>query len=206
MYTAIPENSKLEMGLNIHLFSFTLPYDLISQNDIVRVSITTLPEGNKQHFEIEAKKMNKCNHSFLINVTNETKKIIVVFRKKDEKTKNPIIASTIIHSHSFPKISQNIYQFLTGTLDNDIKTVKIYEPVQKQNAKQENMNRMVIGKMKVHLSFGNPYPTVTKETKNNNDLHQLKTNKNNSTNKKVKYNKFADENSKLTNVNENTYY
>ena len=83
-------------GLNIHLKSFKLNPKLASGNDKIRVSITTLPEKNKEAFVTEARQMNFVHHFFTINVTDQTQKIIFVFRKI-EFFDDPIIASTIVH-------------------------------------------------------------------------------------------------------------
>lgn len=202
------ENKILEMGLKIHLYSFNLPRGLINDNDTIRVSITTLPEQNKQNFEVAFRKIHNCNHDFTVNVTSETKKILFVFRKIDSQLKNPIIASTIIHSNHFPKISQNIYKFLTGTATNHVKNVKIFEPVQKQKeTTQKVTNRRQIGEMKVQLFFTSPYPTVieTKTNNNNvsNDLEQVREIKHKQFDVKIKYNKYKnDENVPILNSTE----
>ena len=68
--------------MNIHLLSFKLPKDVVKDKEEIRVSITTIPEENKEHFSIEGKKMYNANHVFSLNITNNTRKIIMVFRKK----------------------------------------------------------------------------------------------------------------------------
>lgn len=198
MNSITQENKKLEDGLNILLNSFELQYGLVTRNDTIRVSITTLPEEHKQHFEISASKICNCNHLFTVNITNETKKIIFVFRRKDSQLKNPIIASTIINSKHFPKMAQNIYQNFSGTKSNEIHKFKIFEPIQKNQAEkvQKVSNRRMLGEMKVELSLTSPYPTVIQSKENNNqskNLKQVKKLNKKPFDVKVKYQKLKDD-------------
>ena len=80
------------IGLNIHLKSFKLNPSIINENEKVRVSITTLPDQNKEAFVIEAKQMFCVHHFFTVNVSDKTEKIVFVFRKKGIFD-DPIIAS-----------------------------------------------------------------------------------------------------------------
>ena len=82
MNTSMQSNSEYQIGLNIHLLSFLLPNKLIHESDSVRVSVTTIPEENKQHFKIKGKKICSSNHVFSLNITNKTDRIVIVFRKK----------------------------------------------------------------------------------------------------------------------------
>lgn len=142
-------------GLNIHLISFTLEKNLISPSDKVRVSITTIPEENKQSFIIEANKMNYVHHFFTVNITDQTKKIIFVFRKKSFIQSDPIIASTVIHANEFPKS-------LNDQANTEIKTINIYESMAQINNfgyKYPYDSRRVFGQMQVQLVLTEAFPT-----------------------------------------------
>lgn len=160
------DGEKMKVGLKIHLFSFSLPHDLIKDTDEVRVSITSMPERVKQYFYFHGKEINNTDHVFSLNITNKTEEIIVVFRRKDFIENDPIVASTIIHNTEFPKIPQNINDLSSDKKITPIKTVKILEPNHKQK-KNPNKERKVIGKMKVQLSLTVPF--LENEESNNNN-------------------------------------
>lgn len=140
-------------GLNIHLKSFKLNPSLASGSDKIRVSITTLPEKNKEAFIIEAKQMNFVHHFFTVNVTDRTERIIFVFRKVGFFD-DPIIASTIIYAEDLPTKNPN---------NVEMKTMKIFEPVQNEN---KNKARRVCGEMQVQLSLTTAFPTFDKKDNN----------------------------------------
>lgn len=162
-------------GLNIRVLSFNLPKNLIKDSDDIRVSITTIPEENKQAFVIPARKMKDPHIVFGVNINipqedlpNEfvstgTEKIIVVFRKKSFFKCDSIVASTIIESKDFPK---NLSEAASN------KEFKIYEPVSRNDKKYENkyngiceiqqypakkINRNVIGFLQVQMSLTDPF-------------------------------------------------
>ena len=127
-------------GLNIDLQSFKLNPNLIKENNKVRVSITTFPEENKQAVIIDAKKMNYIHHFFKENITNETKKIMFVFRKKSFINNDPIIASSMIDSKNLPlPCNKN---------NTEIKTIYLYEPL-----RNGNKNRRILGEMQVQFTL-----------------------------------------------------
>lgn len=159
-------SDNFEIGLNIHLLSFTLPKNLIKDREEVRVSITTMPEGKKQHFYLKGKKMNYSNHVFSINITNQTKNIIIVYRKKNFFTDNPIIASKTLHMREYECFPKQPIE--TGMISTEVKTYNVYYPlqVQKEEEKQNNLNdqangksfkRKVLGQMQIQLTFTPPY-------------------------------------------------
>lgn len=195
-------DKNFEIGLNIHLISVKLPKKIIKSKDTIRVSITTMPEGNKQHFYMKRKKINCSNCVFLTNITNHTKHIIIVFRKKSILSKNPIIAQKTIHSKEFESFQQEpIENWIFST---EVKTLHIFSH-QKHNKENNRSHRnKYLGEMQIKLSFTTPYTTV----KENNDEQEIeKTNiKNQKTNKKdqyLDYQKIESEN--LYNNNENLY-
>lgn len=173
----IQGNGKFQNGLNIHLVSFSLPKQVIKEKETIRVSITTMPDEIKQHFTIKGKLMDYTNHLFSLNITSQTKKIIMVFRKKASfLTGNPIIASTTIQLDNFKETPME--QITSGMINTEIRSVNIYYPLQKQMKEEhkKNVERLIVGNMKIQLSFTTPFKQVKqdiikgngKNNKNNN--------------------------------------
>ncbi|KAK8865520.1 hypothetical protein M9Y10_011076 [Tritrichomonas musculus] len=133
-------------GLNIHMKSFKLSTGIVNENDKVRVSITTFPEQFKEAFIIEAKQMNCAHHFFTVNITDKTQKIVFVFRKKEAK-QDPIVASTTININQLPAKNK--------ATNLEMKTIKIYEPVQ-----NGNKNRKVYGEMQVQFSLTTAFSSI----------------------------------------------
>ncbi|KAK8845733.1 hypothetical protein M9Y10_020651 [Tritrichomonas musculus] len=197
-------NSKYQIGLNIHLLTFKLPEKLIHDSDSVRVSITTFPEENKQHFYVKGKKINTSNHVFSLNITNKTDKIVMVFRKKNPLGDDPIIASATIHLKKFTELP--IEQITCGTQMTDVKILDIYYPLQKQIQEEQskeqtngiankNMKRKVLGQMEIQLSFSTPYLNSNKEKTNKKENKNIskKMNKSYKPKKNGKYEQITDE-------------
>lgn len=144
-------------GLNLRILSFQLSSNLFKQSDEIRVSVTTIPEENKQNFSIPAHKMKEAKLTFGVNVNicqqdipndfvlANTEKIVVVFRKKNFFS-NPIIASTVITAKSFPK---NLSEPATA------KIFDIFEPINNKN--NNNKCRKIVGKMIVEMSLTDPF-------------------------------------------------
>lgn len=142
-------------GLNIHLFSFKLYANNVHPNDKIRVSITSIPEESKQAFIIEAKKINDVHHFFTLNITDKTKKIIFVFRKKSIIQNDPIIASTIIHRDEFP-ISRSDSQ------NTELKQIIIYEPIgYRANNANFIENRQILGQMQIQMSLQDSFVEIS---------------------------------------------
>lgn len=183
------QNTKeFENGLNIHLLSFNLPEDIVKENEKIRVSITSIPEGNKQSFSIEKKEINSFSYIFPITATNNTTKIILVFRRQkyddvDDHTYNPIIASTSIHINEFQNIPQS--QIISGMMNTDIKNINIYYPLQHQVKEmrkrgqevKNHMSRKVLGQVQVQLSFLAQYKNVKVSPVNDYFNYSVKNNK-----------------------------
>lgn len=129
------------LSLNIQLHSFDLPKSIVDRNDKIRVSITTLPDKQKQAFTFEANKMTVAHPSFTINFSEITEEIVFVFRKNNLFSNDHIIASTYIKSDEFPKLFKNVNNL-------DIKEMNIYEPIQHLKIKPKcTEERKIIGKM-----------------------------------------------------------
>lgn len=157
-------------GLNLSLLSFELPKNLVKDSDDIRVSITTLPDENKQAFTISARKIKDPHLTFGVNVTipqetipdgfvsDATEKIIIVFRKKSFFYNDPIIAASLIQAKDFPK---NL------SVPATIKTFDIYEPSRHNEKDKKNSiydgnrskknNRAIIGRMQVQMSLTDPF-------------------------------------------------
>ena len=175
----IQSKSTFENGMNVHLMSFALPKNIIKDNEEIRVSITTVPEEQKQSFSLAAKNMVNVNHVFSINITNETKKIIIVFRKKTFFSDNPIIASSIIHLIDLVDIPNQ--RMTNGMMMSDVKYYNIYYPLKNQRMEEnkDNIQRKVLGQMEIQLSLLPSYLIQEKnhQTKNKN-LSKIKINSN----------------------------
>lgn len=171
---------KTTFGLNLHISSFDLPRNILKETDEVRVSITTIPDENKQAYVIPARKMKDSDITFHFNVniarndipkeyiTMQTEKIIVVFRKKSFFS-DPIIASTIIPIKELPKdVSQTPEQ----------KVINIYVPLNKcendkVNRNDHSKNRKIIGRMNVQMNLTEPCHLKDFNLNNMNDLSNV---------------------------------
>lgn len=135
-------------GLKIHLSSFVLKQNLVQGSDKIRFSISTIPDGSKEIYEMEAKKLFESHHFFSINITNETRKILFVFRKKSFMKNDPIIASTIVLANEFPAPD--------NSNNREVKTVKIFEPLQRIKNIYDEQNRKVLGSMDIRFEIAQP--------------------------------------------------
>lgn len=170
-------------GLNIHLKSFKLNQKIISGNDKVRVSITTFPENNKEAFITEGKQMSFVHHFFTVNITDQTDKIVIVFRRHGFFD-DPIFGSTTISCKDFAtKDYENV----------EMKTMNIYEPLQSKGKKRRS-----IGEMEIQFSLTSAFPTF--KTNNKNNKNNKNNNQQNNTKqtycKNNKYTKINDDNAK----------
>lgn len=196
MSTSIVQNNAgFENGMIIHLLAFALPKSIVKDNEKVRVSITSMPDGNKQHFTIEGKKMLNANHVFSLNVTKQTKRIVFVFRKKILFSDNPIIASATIHLKDFKNIPHQ--QIKGGIIKTEIKTFNIFYPLPPQKDEVKKARR-VIGQMRIQLSSSSSLEdqSLQKSSKVNNKKNEKihKTKSNNKQKVKSNYEKLSEEN------------
>lgn len=165
------------LGLNIKLHSFEFFGNLVSANDTLRVSITTLPDGQKQAFTFNAKKMTSTTASFTIKFSECTENIVIVFRKQNILSSDHIFASTCIHSSEFPQLFNKIDNIA-------VQKINIYEPKQHNpNSKNNNLkdknDRKVIGNMIAQFSLlekfsRQDYSNGQQESKNNNQIDTSK--------------------------------
>ncbi|KAK8845746.1 hypothetical protein M9Y10_020664 [Tritrichomonas musculus] len=167
-------------SLKIHLKSIKFNRNLISPNDKIRVSVTTIPEDNKAAVVIDAKQMDDIHSSFAVDITDKTKKIVLVIRKKSFFQNDPIIASTIIRSSDLPAPS--------NSRNTEIKSMCLFEPLQnKDSSSLVNMHyskdRRIFGHMeilfRVESSFTaqkssfNLAPSSSKITKRDSSLNNI---------------------------------
>ena len=148
-------------GLNIQLRSLQLSNSLYNQNDTIRISITTYPEKNKQAFTINAKQMYKAHHLFTANITEQTTKVVFIFRKKNYLQGDPIIATASISSNEFPKLQND-------TRNDQIKSINIYEHI-KISPKVNGISSIkpkTVGEMKVQLSLCEAFQAQVYQEKN----------------------------------------
>lgn len=149
-------------GLSIQLKSFTLPSSIVAPNDTIRISITTIPQQQKEAFCISASEMNCSNIYFNVNISKRTEKIIVVFRKKSFFFQDPIIASTVIHQKDLPhEIGANSQINIE---------FPIFEPIQASNNKS---HRKIIGHMQLSMSL-NPAFYEAEGTRRSTSKHHNK--------------------------------
>lgn len=171
----INSSPKYEIGLNIHLLSFELPKKVIKNLDEVRVSITTMPDGVKQHYTLKGKKMENTNHVFSLNISNETRRIVMVFRKRVLFNDGPIIASKTIHLQEFKELPKS--PITSGSINSEVKTLNLCYPIQKQMVEEQtdkrNINRKVLGQMEIQLTFTTPYVKYKKDKRSRKDNNKL---------------------------------
>lgn len=129
-------------GLNLQFHSFEFLQGVISPNDTVRISITTIPDEQKQATTFNVSKMHLTTPTFNLKSNDSIQKIIIVFRKKKLGLIDHIFASTIIKAEDFSKYYDSM------------KRISIYEPVQRksQENEQDNNERKIVGSMIVQIS------------------------------------------------------
>ncbi|KAK8890990.1 hypothetical protein M9Y10_028192 [Tritrichomonas musculus] len=160
------------MCLNLQMHSFEFFNGLVGSNDTIRVSITTLPDGQKKAMTFDTKKIYAVHPSFTVNFSEITEKIVIVFRRKSMLSNDHIIASTVINSDEFPQLFKDAESI-------EMRRINIYEPVQhmsKENKKvAKNLyDRKIVGKMEIQLSLCERF-----ERQNNNLNNQLYSKNNN---------------------------
>ena len=166
------------LNLNIRMQSIELESSLISSNDKIRVSLTALPENIKEAQIFEAKKINHVQPSFKIQFKDNTKEILIVFRKKNYLEGDPIIASTVIYT-------SNISNIFKERNNQDEKKVTLYQ------INHANGTANVVGHMYINFTVNEE---IMRSKKNNNNNKINKENK--------KYNEFSKINSAFKKENE----
>lgn len=147
------------LNLKIQMESINLSRDVVNENDTIRVSITTLPDGQKQAQTFEAKEMKTSGPTFKIQMNDQTEKVVIVFRKKNILGTDHIIASTTLNSKDI--------RIFNEMMNNEHHNISIYEPLQNYNNKNNNKsnsknnnnkifhnkNRRIVGTMEVEFTL-----------------------------------------------------
>lgn len=166
------QNNKIDVGLKIHIFSFSFNKNLIKEIDDIRMSITTKPDKRKQYFYFNGKQFLNNDLVCTLNITNEANEIYIVIRKKNFIEGHPIIGSTIINSNNLPKIPQSINQLSIDKKETDIITLKILNSFEPHN-NDFYSNRNIIGEMKVQISVIPPKPNTNHFNSKDNNIKVL---------------------------------
>ena len=135
------------LNLNIQMQKINLSKDIIGENDTIRISITTLPDEQKQAQTMNVNEMNSKQPTFKIQMNDKTERIIIVFRKKSLFGTDHIIASTVIKT-------KNIHIF-KELINNEHQKITIYEPIQNKNNNKinESKDRRIVGTMEVEFTL-----------------------------------------------------
>ena len=148
------------LSLTINIQSIELLSQLVSSNDKIRISITTLPDEQKQAQVYDYQKLNTVRPTFKVEFKETTKKILIVFRKKSYLEADPIIASTTIYTDDLTNIFKEKNNF-------DFKKVNLFES-NKHNKEnyQQNETPKIIGN--ADICFGICEEKFIKSSKKNN--------------------------------------
>lgn len=161
------------LNLNINIESIELSNELLSSNDKVRISITTLPD-NQKHAEIfDSKKLNFIRPSFKIEYKNTIKKLLIVFRKKNYFDGDPIIATAVIYTENLTNIFKEQKNF-------DTKKVILYES-------SKNQVRNVVGQIEVNFFITEDLKNSKMNKKNDKKKYRENMKNNSSTKKENEY-------------------
>lgn len=135
------------MKLNIKLENLVLSKDLYQPNDKIRITMSTLPDEQSYSFNIEATYMDDIDKQFTFEISEKTKKMILLIRRKSSIKKDPIIASTILHLNQVPKS-------IDDKNNNKIQNILIYEPFPKEFNNQNSLleNRKILGNIDIQFT------------------------------------------------------
>lgn len=122
--------------------TFKLSKAIVRDNDTIRVSVTTIPDEQKQVYSFDAKKMKTVHPFFSVAINDKTEKLLIVVRKKSFSKKDPIIASAVINGGQFP-IKLNDQNNM------GMKTISLLEPIcqQPDDNSKSSSKREVVGKI-----------------------------------------------------------
>ena len=98
------KKNRFIFSLTINVQSIELLSAFVSSNDKIRVSITTLPDEQKQAQVYEYKKLKTVQPTFKVEFKETTKKILIVLRKKSYLESDPII-----HQQQFTQMILQIF-------------------------------------------------------------------------------------------------
>ena len=153
------------LNMKMEMHSIYLSKDILQDNSSIRVSITTLPEEQKQAKIVNVKDLNTGILNFKIQMNNKTEKVVIVFRRHGFLDEH-IIASTTLRASEI-----KMFKEIIGS---EHKQVDIYEPIQGKNNNQHKFplrkeERRVVGSMEIEFSlieeFGRQNYSINKEHK-----------------------------------------
>lgn len=141
-------------GLDIHLCSYELNKKIHNHDDI-NVSVSIIPDGKIQYFYIDGNNFRHNQHSFTVNITDKTEKIVMLFKKRNILIEDSYIGYAYIDKKDFQK----------KTEIQEIPIInKFNKNVAKRNKKHlQNEDKNVAGHIKVQFEIMDPFP----ERKNN---------------------------------------
>lgn len=158
-------------GLTINLLSFTIPPKIICETDQLRVKIKTLPDGNKQKYDIKGKKMSNCNLIYTFNITNQTERLLFIFRKKTILSVSPVIGTANL----------DVSEIMESSNSSSTKMLDIYYPIERQLQEQQphgtdrsSIKEKAIGQAKVSILLSGPHETVQNTSKSKDQKKQTK--------------------------------
>lgn len=158
-------SSKNLFELTIEFYTMYLSPDIVKNHDKISISITTLPEWQKQKFHVRVKELKDLNRSLSVNITKQTTKVILIIRKKAAFGSEVIIGSTVINSKNFPEFPADS-TLITMPLTGPSQILKIYEPILSKSNKKAKVNgsyemiddadRITVGQAQIELSVWKP--------------------------------------------------
>lgn len=166
-----------EIGLNLHLLSFSFTSYLIKHD--VRVIVSTYPESNKQEFVIKARNILYPNHVLSFNVSKNAKIVFIFFQKKILMAKDPIIACATIPTTQFPENLQKYDYQTSGRVSGEVITQNIFEYTKSSSQKDfqkpelsENTiqnPQKINGQIEIQITMTEPFlmKDINNHTKNN---------------------------------------
>lgn len=141
------------LSLNIKLNCIRFSQSVVNPEDTIRVSITTLPDSQKEAFTFDIKDIQTVQPSFTIKFNKNTKKIIIVFRKKSFFSNGQIFASTCIKTDDI-----KLYSEISNDCHN---IIDLFEPIQ-HSSENENLEikklRRIVGNMEIFFSLKEYFP------------------------------------------------
>lgn len=156
-------------GLNIHFKSIQLDKILTHKKDKIRVTVSSYPNHSSKSFTMKAKKLNNCDKSSTIIISEQTKGVLFLFEKKGAFQLDMTLATTVISPNEFPKSIDDI----TNT---EVKTFNVYEPLQDSRDDIPNQNRQIYGKIIVQFTTKNLTHSKTNKIEiNHGKFHRGKT-------------------------------
>lgn len=87
-------------SLIIFMQTHELSPSIIEENEIICISVTTLPGEQKYAFTVEAKKMKTYHTFFSVKINDQTEKLLIIIRKKSISQQNNTFLFLMIKSQT----------------------------------------------------------------------------------------------------------